>query len=401
MSGVTTGAPRVLRVRAPLMQGEDVRRLQQQLLALGLADGVTPDGGYGPRTAAAVRRFQQANGLEADGIAGSTTQAYLARKAPPQGETPHPTLRYHLPMDRGQAVILLQRKLDALGFARPGMIPGAFCPRTADALTAFQQRHELAADGVAGAASWAALLGAEPPPPVSAPIAVPRAAPLPADLRLRDLAATHAKFEGSSTWAMTPAGIAIDGAEPTGTGGEPATVRRIWQGFGPALEAAGHEFGVPVELLIATIATESSGRADATRLEPGYQSDAATPHRVSIGLTQTLISTARDALRNPAVDRAFLLRPEGAIRAGAAYIARQKSLTGYDPPLVACAYNAGSLRHNPSPRNRWRMVQYPIGTSAHADRFVAFFNDCFLLFHEQHSPAPSLVRWLRTGVDVA
>lgn len=38
--------------------------------------------------------------------------------------------------------------------------------------------------------------------------------------------------------------------------------------------------------------------------EPGFPSDAQTPHRVSPGLMQTLIATAREALGDPSLDRA-------------------------------------------------------------------------------------------------
>jgi hypothetical protein len=63
--------------------------------------------------------------------------------------------------------------------------------------------------------------------------------------------------------------------------------------------------------------------------------------------------------------------------------------TGYDPPLVAAKYNAGSLIANNSPQNRWRLRMFPIGTSKHVDRFIAFFNDaCFML--ATHPIRPSL-----------
>jgi hypothetical protein len=40
-----------------------------------------------------------------------------------------------------------------------------------------------------------------------------------------------------------------------------------------------------------------------------------------------------------------------------------------------------------SANNRWRMRQFPIGTSHHADRFVQWFNDCFRAF--SNSPPAS------------
>jgi soluble lytic murein transglycosylase-like protein len=104
---------------------------------------------------------------------------------------------------------------------------------------------------------------------------------------------------------------------------------------------------------------------------------------------QTLISTARETLRQPGIDRTWLLDPDNSIRAGTAYIDRQRTSTALDPPKVACAYNAGSLRPNDAPGNRWKMRQFPRDTSQHADRFVAWFNDCFRLFRELGAPAAS------------
>jgi Transglycosylase SLT domain len=137
---------------------------------------------------------------------------------------------------------------------------------------------------------------------------------------------------------------------------------------------------VPAELIIATICTESSGKPDDERREPGFVDYETTPGRVSIGLMQTLISTARETLRMPEIDAAWLLQGDNSIRAGTAYIARQRAETAFDPPVVACAYNAGSVIENASPTNRWRMKQFPIGTDAHANRFVEWFNDCFRMY---------------------
>jgi hypothetical protein len=53
-------------------EGEQVAALQQALTTLGHDPG-EPDGNYGPATVEAVRSFQTAAGLPADGIAGPTT----------------------------------------------------------------------------------------------------------------------------------------------------------------------------------------------------------------------------------------------------------------------------------------------------------------------------------------
>jgi hypothetical protein len=196
-------------------------------------------------------------------------------------------------------------------------------------------------------------------------------------------------FGDSVRWRLGPTGLEVEGSGVERTPGAPSTVTRVWESYGDDVNAAATEFGVPCVLIVATICTESGGRADAVRLEPGYKSDAETPAKVSPGLMQTLISTARAALGKPDVDRAWLLVPRNSIRAGTAYIAQQKAHTNIDPPLVAAAYNAGSLRANDSAKNRWKLVQYPIGTSEHCDRFVKWFNDAVVVLKD-HAKRPSV-----------
>ena len=59
----------------PGSSGQRVAQLQIALVGLGYPIAV--DGEYGPRTEAAVRDFQQRNGLAVDGIAGPQTQESL------------------------------------------------------------------------------------------------------------------------------------------------------------------------------------------------------------------------------------------------------------------------------------------------------------------------------------
>jgi hypothetical protein len=96
---------------------------------------------------------------------------------------------------------------------------------------------------------------------------------------------------------------------------------------------------------------------------------------VSIGCCQTLISTARAALHEPGLTADDLMQPAVSIRAAAAVIAGAVRITSLDPPLVAAAYNAGGLYYDGAAANRWKLRCYPIGTGAHIDRFVAFYND--------------------------
>ena len=53
-------------------RGDDVKELQEKLTAKGFNTG-TADGAFGPKTEAAVRRFQEKQGLQVDGIAGPKT----------------------------------------------------------------------------------------------------------------------------------------------------------------------------------------------------------------------------------------------------------------------------------------------------------------------------------------
>ena len=59
------------------MSGEQVRQVQSRLAALGYLSASFISGAYDEATAQAVRQFQQANGLRADGAAGSATQSRL------------------------------------------------------------------------------------------------------------------------------------------------------------------------------------------------------------------------------------------------------------------------------------------------------------------------------------
>lgn len=201
------------------------------------------------------------------------------------------------------------------------------------------------------------------------------------------------KGHKSVEYRLTPVGFEVSGKiwKPVGL----STVRKIWANYKSEIVRWANHYGVPVEIIITTIATESAGRANALRKEPGYKSDNSTPHRISPGLMQTLISTARGALNDKSIDRSWLFVPGNSIKAGTAYIAQQSKQTGMDPPLVLAAYNAGAVYLQTGKNNRWKTRQYPIGTGAHVDRAMGYFNACFAMWGtDGGAPEVSFVRML-------
>ena len=193
-------------------------------------------------------------------------------------------------------------------------------------------------------------------------------------------------YDTSVRWRCTPHGVEVEGDGLQRTPGEPRSAKRVWIAHRAAFQHWAARFCLPVELLMACALTETTGDDGAVRIEPGYRSDDTTPMKISAGLMQTLIGTAREVVGVPTLDRAWLLQPRNSLHAGAGYIRDQASLTKLDPPLVAAAYNAGGLYKESSPRNRWRLRQHPIGTSAHVDRFCRWLGDAVAVVRAESVP---------------
>jgi len=159
-------------------RGDDVRHLQTLLRDAGHLGG-TIDGLYGNGTLRAVKAFQRAAGLTADGITGTVTWEALETavgganpgdgsdepfdpgtgdddSSPPPPS--RPTLRFGA---RGEDVRLVQERLSASGFLS-GSIDGIYGNGTLRAVKAFQRSAGLGADGIVGTATWAALLAEAP-----------------------------------------------------------------------------------------------------------------------------------------------------------------------------------------------------------------------------------------------
>lgn len=77
--------PVVLKVTngQPLIRRQDVKDIQNQLIALGYSVGIKgADGVYGHDTADAVRRFQRDTGIPADGVVSASTRAAILSAVP-------------------------------------------------------------------------------------------------------------------------------------------------------------------------------------------------------------------------------------------------------------------------------------------------------------------------------
>jgi peptidoglycan hydrolase-like protein with peptidoglycan-binding domain len=193
--------------RADLAQGagmglrpsERVRRLQGRLVRAGFDVGRRgPDGRYGPLTAAAVRRMQQAHGLTVNAVAGLATRRVLGvvanrtRIPRPTGATPHqsrprPTARQHAQTPRPAAPVIAPRpqRQPETPNAAPQLRSGGgkATPASPDSQTTAPILVALVVLLLAGAALTAVLLRRRGG--VSGPRYAPSASGLRADARRR------------------------------------------------------------------------------------------------------------------------------------------------------------------------------------------------------------------------
>ena len=168
------------------VKSEAVRTLQQNLKTLGYYTG-SVTGNFGRLTKEAVYNFQKANGLSADGIAGSKTLSAITSKLSgssnsgssssnsnnsnsssnnsnsssnsSSSSSSSSTLNTSVTLQQGSSgdeVLKLQNMLTYLGFYT-GNKTGNFGTLTAEAVTSYQKSKGLTADGIAGKRTLAAI----------------------------------------------------------------------------------------------------------------------------------------------------------------------------------------------------------------------------------------------------
>jgi len=154
------------------VKSDAVRQMQQNLKDLGFYSG-SITGNFGNLTKQAVYEFQRANGLSADGVAGSKTLAKIESKlsgssssssssgssssgSSSSGSSSISTAATLQLGSKNDEVLKLQKALEKLGYYT-GNKTGNYGEKTAEAVKAFQKAHGLTADGIAGKKTIAAI----------------------------------------------------------------------------------------------------------------------------------------------------------------------------------------------------------------------------------------------------
>lgn len=122
-------------------ESEDVKKFQERLIKLGYLTG-TADGKFGKGTEAAVRRFQERNGLISDGYLGPETRRRLN-----SSDALYNTLQVGM---SGDDVLAVQQRLKKLGYISSRSVTGYYGSVTEAAVETFQRVNKLSQDGKVG-----------------------------------------------------------------------------------------------------------------------------------------------------------------------------------------------------------------------------------------------------------
>lgn len=136
------------------MNGSNVTTLQKNLRTLGYLKE-TPTGYYGSLTKSAVKRLQDSNGLDGDGIAGSKTLSLINKLVAAKTTTTSRSSSNSGALKEGMSgskVTQLQSDLKKLGYLSASPT-GYYGSLTKAAVKKLQKKYGLEQDGVAGSAT--------------------------------------------------------------------------------------------------------------------------------------------------------------------------------------------------------------------------------------------------------
>lgn len=138
-------------------RGDQIVTIQQALSSKGYA--VAADGDYGVSTQAAVRKFQEDQGLDSDGIVGAATYAALTGSSMPENDSVASAFVTKATADN--EILLIQQALVNAGYSVD--VDGVFGAGTEQAVRSYQGAHGLDTDGIVGPSTFYALTGQQLP----------------------------------------------------------------------------------------------------------------------------------------------------------------------------------------------------------------------------------------------
>ncbi|MGN0776166.1 MAG: peptidoglycan-binding protein [Candidatus Ventricola sp.] len=136
-------------------QGSAVTQLQTDLKQLGYYYG-SITGNFGSKTEEAVKDFQKAKGLYADGVAGTKTLSAVKAAVDAAGGSSSSSTTGLKVGSTGDKVTALQQDLTALGYYY-GDITGHYGSMTKAAVKSFQKAKGITQDGIAGTTTLNAI----------------------------------------------------------------------------------------------------------------------------------------------------------------------------------------------------------------------------------------------------
>lgn len=162
---------------------------------------------------------------------------------------------------------------------------------------------------------------------------------------------------GGVFWTVKNQSVGVD-SPPA----QPTTVAACMQRFGKSIVKYADMYKISRASIIATALTESNCT------NPKGSSDGLSSGPMQV--TGSTCAATVSGYSSAACKAKMYSDPDFSFLVGAKYIASsyQRKQHGQDPPKIAAAYNAGSIRQ--SSANRWHMVV----TGNHIDRFVGAYN---------------------------
>jgi len=163
---------------------------------------------------------------------------------------------------------------------------------------------------------------------------------------------------GGIHWAVSGQRVVLHANTPTGS---ITATRRCMARYGASIRKWADHYKISRASVLATAMTESSCT------NPAGSSDGLSsgPMQVTASTCAALMGLSRGTCRVR-----MHTSPDFSFQVGAKYMASsyQRAQHHRDPPKIAAAYNAGSVRY--SSRNRWHMLT----TGNHIDRWVTAYN---------------------------